>query len=171
VDVGITTRLPRLCIAQAERANPVYRAFVAGSATVQPMRAGRTLASAIQIGDPVSAPRAMKALRAMNGVVEDATEDELADACARGDRTGLYTCPHTGVALAALIKLRGRGVVGADDRVVVISTAHGLKFSELKLGYHEGALRDVTATRANAPTRLPADVDRVAEAIRSVTLG
>ncbi len=45
----------------------------------------------------------------MNGVVEQATEEELADACARADRTGLYTCPHTGVALACLFKLRDRG--------------------------------------------------------------
>ena len=51
----------------------------------------------------------MAALKAMNGVVEQATEEELADACARADRTGLYTCPHTGVALACLFKLRERG--------------------------------------------------------------
>jgi threonine synthase len=165
VDVGITTTLPRLCIAQAERANPVYRAFVANAESVAPIEARRTYASAIQIGNPVSAPRAMKALRAMDGVVEQATEDELADACARGDRTGLYACPHTGVALAALIKLRARGVVKPEDRTVVISTAHGLKFTEFKLGYHEGTLRDVTASRRNTPVEMPADIERVAAAI------
>jgi threonine synthase len=162
VDLGLTTRLPRLCIAQAAHANPMYRAFVAGADAVTPMQAERTLASAIQIGNPVSAPRAMKAIRAMNGVVEQATEDELADACARADRTGLYTCPHTGVALAALFKLRARGVVREDERVVVVSTAHGLKFTELKTAYHEGTLRDVRATYANRPIELPADVERVA---------
>ena len=94
-----------------ERANPMYRAFVAGKDVVEPVVAKKTLASAIQIGNPVSAPRAMAALKAMNGVVEEATEDELADACARADRTGLYTCPHTGVALACLFKLRARGVI------------------------------------------------------------
>lgn len=165
VDLGVTERLPRLCVAQSARANPMYRAFVDGSSAVTPIRAERTLASAIQIGNPVSAPRAMKALAAMSGVVEEATEDDLADAAAQADRTGLYACPHTGVALAALRKLRTRGVVSATDRCVVVSTAHGLKFTEFKLGYHDGKLPDVNARRANRPIELPADVERVAREI------
>jgi len=163
--LGLTARLPRLCVAQAERANPMYRAVVAGKTTVTPVHAERTLASAIQIGNPVSAPRAMKALAAMNGVVEEATEDELADASAQADRAGLYTCPHTGVALAALRKLRARGVVGSRERCVVVSTAHGLKFTEFKLGYHEGTLADVRCRRANHAVELPPDVERVAAEI------
>jgi len=166
--LGVVARMPRLCVAQAANANPMYRAFVAGAEEVLPVKAERTHASAIQIGNPVSAPRAMVALRAMHGIVEEASEDELADACARADRTGLYTCPHTGVALAALIKLRARGVVKADDRVVVVSTANGLKFTEFKLGYHERTLTDVNAVHANAPRVLPADVERVAAAIAAL---
>jgi len=165
LDLGVTTRLPRLCVAQAERANPMYRAFVSGAETVTAMHAEGTLASAIQIGNPVSAPRAMKALRAMNGVVEQATEDELADAGARADRTGLYTCPHTGVALAAVFKLRAAGVVRQDERVVVVSTAHGLKFTEMKTAYHEGTLGGVRSVHANRPVELPADVERIAREI------
>ncbi len=38
-----------------------------------------------------------------------------------------------GVALAALTKLRERQVIGKDDRVVVVSTAHGLKFTHSKV--------------------------------------
>ncbi|MBC7052130.1 threonine synthase, partial [Salmonella enterica subsp. enterica serovar Enteritidis] len=74
----------------------MYRAFLAGAQEVTPVVAEPTQASAIRIGNPVSAPRAMAALRGMNGVVEEATESELADACARADRTGLYADPHTG---------------------------------------------------------------------------
>lgn len=44
------------------------------------------------------------------------------DAAARADLTGMFNCPHTGVALAALIKLRDRGVIGKNDRTVVVST-------------------------------------------------
>ncbi len=165
---GLITRMPRLCVAQAANANPMYRAFAAGASSVAPIAAEKTHASAIQIGNPVSAPRAMAALRAMDGVVEEATEDELADACARADRTGLYTCPHTGVALAALFKLRAKGIVNATDRVVVISTASGLKFTEFKLGYHEDSLHDVRASRRNAARFLPADVERVAKEIAAI---
>jgi threonine synthase len=162
-ELGVTDRLPRLCIAQAAKANPMYRAFIANSAVVTPVVAEPTQASAIRIGNPVSAPRAMAALRGMNGVVEEATESELADACARADRTGLYACPHTGVALACAIKLRGRGVIGEQERVVVISTASALKFTEFKLGYHESKLPEVASRLANVPVELPPDVDVISE--------
>jgi len=164
-ELGLVAKIPRLCVAQAERANPMYRAFVAGKDVVEPIVAEQTLASAIQIGNPVSAPRAMAALKAMNGVVEQASEEELADACARADRTGLYTCPHTGVALACLFKLRERGLVDPKHRVVVVSTANGLKFTEFKLAYHERRIPGVDARRANDPIFLEPDVEVVAKAI------
>jgi threonine synthase len=164
-DLGLVARMPRLCVAQAERANPMYRAFKAGRTVVDPIQAGTTLASAIQIGNPVSAPRAMAALQAMNGVVEQATEDELAEACARADRTGLYTCPHTGVALACLFKLRAQGLIERDQRVVVVSTANGLKFTEFKLAYHERRIPGIEARRANDPIYMAPDADQVARAI------
>lgn len=99
----------------------------------EPVKAKTTFASAIQIGDPVSIDRAIMALNATNGIVEEATEEELMDAAARADLTGMFNCPHTGVALAALTKLREKNVIGKDDRVVVISTAHGLKFTSSKV--------------------------------------
>ena len=40
-----------------------------------------------------------------------------------------------GVALAVLLKLVERGQIKSTDRVVVISTAHGLKFTGFKIGY------------------------------------
>ena len=80
------------------------------------------------------------ALQAFDGIVEQATEDELADASARADRTGMFNCPHTAVALAALEKLIARGQVRKTDRVIVVSTANGLKFSEFKTGYHTHTL-------------------------------
>ena len=168
-DLGLIARMPRLCVAQAERANPMYRAYVAGSEVIEPVVAKETVASAIQIGNPVSGPRAMAALRAMNGVVEEATEQELADACARADRTGLYTCPHTGVALACLFKLRAKGLIETNQRVVVVSTANGLKFTEFKLAYHERRVAGVESKDANDPIFMKPDVDRVAAAIAEMS--
>jgi threonine synthase len=168
LELGLVARAPRLCIAQAAHANPMYRAYIAGKDVVEPIHAETTLASAIQIGNPVSAPRAMAALRAMNGVVEQASENELAEACARADRTGLYTCPHTGVALACLFKLRDAGLIEPHHRVVVVSTANGLKFTEFKLAYHELRLKGINARRANAPVVMEPDVERVAQAIEAM---
>jgi threonine synthase len=164
-ELGIISRLPRLVCAQAERANPLYRSFLAGFEKYQPLRARKTLASAIQIGDPVSVHRAVTVLKEFDSVVEQASEEELADAAALADRTGLFNCPHTGVALAALLKLVGRQWIRPHERVVVISTAHGLKFTDFKRRYHEGKIRGVASRHANRPVELPADYTLARDAI------
>jgi threonine synthase len=163
-ELGLISRLPRIVCAQAEHANPLYRAYKNGW-RYEPIVAQPTAATAIQIGDPVSINRAIGVLKRFDGIVEQATEDELADAVARADRTGAYACPHTGVALAATFKLIERGVIGKSDRVVVVSTAHGLKFSRFKVDYHERTLPEVTSRLANPPLELPADVDAVRRAL------
>ncbi len=164
-DLGLIQKLPRICVAQAHNANPLYRSFVEGFRTFAPIAAQPTLASAIQIGNPVSIRRAIHTLQRFNGLVEEATEQELADESALADRTGMFNCPHTGVALAALRKLVDRGIIGPDQRVVVISTAHGLKFADQKAGYHTGTLPAVHPTHGNRPVELDPDLERVADAI------
>jgi threonine synthase len=165
-DLGLIQKLPRICVAQAAAANPLYRAYKQGWETFEPLTAKPTLASAIQIGNPVSFGKAVRALRAFDGVVEIASEAELADASAEADLDGLFTCPHTGVALAALAKLAARGQITRDQRVVVISTASGLKFADFKIGYHEATLAGVPAPRhRNVPVELPEQYDAVREAL------
>lgn len=165
LDLGLIRRLPRIVCAQAAAANPLYESFRKDFKEFSPMKAGETLASAIRIGDPVSYEKAVKTLKEFAGIVEEATEDELADAAARADRTGLFNCPHTGVALAALLKLIAHGTISKKDRVVVISTANGLKFPEFKIRYHEGTLAKIDGRHRNEPVSLRADLGAVREAI------
>jgi threonine synthase len=161
LEMGLITKAPRICVAQAAHANPLYLSYQNGFRDFQPVTAKKTLASAIQIGAPVSFHRAVRALKRFNGVVEEASEEELADAAARGDRVGLFNDPHTGVALACTEKLIARGVIEKEQKVVVISTAHGLKFSEFKTGYHNGTLEGVRSNYANRPVSCEPDVDAV----------
>ncbi|MEA3407530.1 MAG: threonine synthase [Chloroflexota bacterium] len=163
--LGLIDRLPSLVAAQSQRANPFYLSYLNDFKGLVTLKAGKTLASAIQIGNPVSYEKAVQVMRQFDGLVEQATEDELADAAARADLTGMYADPHTGVALAVLFKLLERGVIHPDERVVVISTAHGLKFTDFKMGYHEGTLEGVESKRRNMPIELPPDVDIVRETI------
>ncbi len=163
--LGMIERRPRIACAQAANANPLYESYLKDFREFKPKKAKKTLASAIQIGDPVSVQKAIQMLKEFDGVVEQATEDELANAAALADTTGLFCCPHTGVALSALFKLKDRGIIKPDDRVIVISTAHGLKFTDFKLKYHTGKLRKVEATHMNGPIKLPAEYDRVIDTI------
>ena len=160
-ELGIINRRPRIACAQAANANPLYESYLTGFKEFKPVKAKKTLASAIQIGDPVSVQKAIRMLKEFDGVVEQSTEDELANAAALADTTGLFCCPHTGVALSALFKLKDRGIIKSGDKVIVISTAHGLKFTDFKLKYHTGKLRGVEAAYANRPIDLPAEYDTV----------
>ncbi|HXX56567.1 MAG TPA: threonine synthase [Thermodesulfovibrionales bacterium] len=164
-DLDLIARLPRIVVAQAERANPLYRSYLKNFETFEPMHAEKTLASAIQIGNPVSVQKAIRTLKKFDGIVADATEQELADAAALGDTTGMFNCPHTGVALAALMKLIKAGKIDKSEHVVVISTAHGLKFTDFKVGYHEGSL-GFPCRYANKPIELPARMDAIKEALQ-----
>jgi threonine synthase len=164
-ELGLIERLPRLACAQSDRANPLYLSFLSGYREFKSVKAQKTLASAIQIGEPVSYERALKVLRVFDGIVEQVSEDELASAAAKADQTGLFSGPQTGVAIAALIKLIERKEISSKDRVVVISTANGLKFTDFKVRYHDSTLDDVTSHHANPPLELPADIHAVNQAI------
>src|SRR5258706_523945 len=154
--------------AYAAAANPLYLAFK-NNWEFHPVTAKPTLASAIQIGNPVSVKKAIRTLQKYDGIVEQATESELADAAARADRTGMFNCPHTGVALAVLIKLRDRGQIGPHERAVVISTANGLKFTDFKVAYHAGTLAGVNSKLANKPVELPNDYDAVRRTVEQAS--
>jgi threonine synthase len=164
-ELGMINRLPRIVCVQASKANPLYQSYLKGFKEFRPIQAQMTLASAIQIGNPVSINKAIKILKLFNGVVEQATEDELANAAALADKTGLFNCPHTGVALAVLFKLLKRNEIKKDERIVIISTAHGLKFTDFKVKYHENQLEEVESKYANAPVELPPVYDKVKKAI------
>ena len=165
--LGLISRSPRICVAQAANAAPLYHAYQSGFENFKSVTAGDTQASAIRIGNPVSVERAIRVLRDFGGVVEAATESELSEASARADRAGAYTCPHTGVALAAVEKLARNGSILPDERVVVVSTANGLKFTGFKTGYHESALPEVSSQAPNRPIELSHDY----AAIRRTVLG
>ena len=88
------------------------------------------------------------------------------DAAARADLTGMFNCPHTGVALSALTKLRERGVIAPSDRTVVVSTAHGLKFTQSKVAYHTNDIAGMACRYANPPVNVKEDFGAVMDVLK-----
>ena len=88
------------------------------------------------------------------------------------DAPGRATCgaSHsiTGVALAVLLKLIDQKKIGPKERVVVVSTANGLKFTDFKVAYHDKKLEGMAAPYANRPVELPNDYDAVRRALDSL---
>lgn len=164
-DLGLINKFPKIVCAQSQNANPLYLSYLKGFKEFNPIKAKKTLANAIQIGNPVSVNKAIRILKEFDGIVEQASEQELADAAALVDKTGTFNCPHTGVALAVFLKLHEKKLFNPKDKVVIISTAHGLKFVEFKIGYHKKELEGITPDYPNQPIELPNEYNKVVDAI------
>ncbi len=157
-ELGVIGRLPRIAGAQAEAADPFFRSFLTGFSERVTRTAGETEASAIRIGAPVSHPRARREIELSNGTVTRVSEAELMEAAALANRHGLAICPNSAVALAGAGKLRREGAIGRDETVVVVATAHALKFSGAAIRYHGSGAR-----HANPARSLPASLEAVVE--------
>ncbi|HEV2719619.1 MAG TPA: threonine synthase [Thermoanaerobaculia bacterium] len=123
---GWIERMPRLAAIQASGANPFYQSY--REDFVQRHRVdAETVASAIRIGDPVSYEKAVAAIRATNGVVEQVTDEELMAAKGEIDRMGIGCEPASATTLAGVRKLRAAGVMRDGERIVCVLTGHILK--------------------------------------------
>jgi threonine synthase len=167
-DLGIIEKLPRIIVAQAHNANPLYLSFQKNFEEFHSIEAKKTYASAIQIGNPVSIEKAIRTLKKFNGIVEEAFEEEFADAAARCDLHGLYNDPHTGVALAAMFKQIEKNNIKAGELVVIISTANGLKFTEFKTNYHENKIEKINAKYVNNIIKADAKISSVIDIIKKL---
>lgn len=170
--LGPRGRLPRLAVIQAEGAAPLYRMLAAAASRLTPVDDPQTLATAIKIGAPVSWPKAVRELRATNGVCEMVSEQEIADAKAVIGRAGIGCEPASAATLAGVKKLVAAGTIRASETVVAVLTGHLLKDPNYILRYHGGELEcggvRLESSFANQPRILPADPARIEAAIREL---
>lgn len=127
--LGWAHRFPRLVAAQSQAAAPIVAALRNDGARVEPVAAGPTVAESIQVGDPRALGlRALRAVRASNGAGVALTDEEILAAQALlGRLAGIFAEPSAAASLAAAVRLRGEGVIGAEDTVVCNVTGNGLK--------------------------------------------
>ncbi|MGO9863619.1 MAG: threonine synthase, partial [Terriglobales bacterium] len=149
-DLKLISRLPKLSIIQAHGANPFYRSVREfGGKKIEPMTAD-TLATAIRIGNPASWRKALRALEATGGEVEEVSEVEIAAAKAEIGADGIGCEPASAVTLAGLKKLRRSGFVKSGESVVLILTGHLLKDPDFTIKFHRGDLFAGTSDQAEA---------------------
>jgi threonine synthase len=171
-EAGLISTLPRLSIIQAEGANPFYRMMHSGVQNLVPVQA-ETMATAIRIGNPASWKKARRVLQATDGVVEQVSELEIAQAKAEIGADGVGCEPASAVTLAGLKKLVKRGFVKRSEQVVLILTGHLLKDPEFTLRFHRGDLfsgaEDTTelVRQQRAPIVLDATADEVLRALEA----
>ena len=124
--LGWISRLPRLVAAQAEGSQAIKNAFE-GDGTIRPVTED-TLADSISVALPRNGVMAVQDLRSSGGIAVTVSDDEILEAMPLLGRTaGLFAEPAAAAAVAVLVKLVERGDIASGERVVVLSTGHGLK--------------------------------------------
>jgi threonine synthase len=124
-----------------------------------------TVATAIKIGNPASYERGVHAIMETNGVVLSVADEELLEAKAAIDASGVGCEPASAVTLAGLRRLIDRGQVKSSDRVVAVLTGHILKDPGLLLRYHQEL--DPPPPGANRPLVIDPDLREVERALRT----
>jgi len=162
--LGLIPRLPKIAVIQASGANPFASAFKAGNPVV-PLASAETRATAIRIGDPISWRKSLRGVVASGGVVDEVTDQEILDAKAKLDASGIGAEPASCAAVAGARKLVAAGVIGRGERVVGILTGHLLKDPEIVVDYHRGALAGIQSNFANALRRSEANLSAVLAAM------
>ena len=122
--MGLTDKLPKMIGFQSEGCSPIVNAFKKDYTMVSPVDNPKTLATAIECGDPLDGKKALNALRDSGGFAETLTDQEIVDAqllLAREE--GLFVEPSGAVSLAGYLKVRKK----LNGKVVCVLTGHGLK--------------------------------------------
>jgi threonine synthase len=138
--LGLTAKVPRISVIQAQGANPLVRAMSEfGGEKLESVKA-QTRATAIRIGNPASWRKAVHVIRQTGGWVEQVSEAEIAIAKAEIGAEGIGCEPASAVTLSGLKKLMQQGKIGHEDSVVLILTGHTLKDPDYTIQYHRGEL-------------------------------
>jgi len=130
-ELDIINNVPMMTGIQASRSAPIVDAFSRGLSQIEPLADPQTVATAIRIGNPINAPKALRAIRQSNGVAESVTDQEILKAqkdLARLEGIGVE--PASAASLAGLRKLIAQGTVDRDEVVVCVTTGHLLKDPE-----------------------------------------
>jgi threonine synthase len=191
--LGLIDRIPRLAVINAAGANTLYRLYeeqglrwnqgnpqrerVEGyyKQMEETGQRAATVASAIEINQPVNFYKCLRALETCDGVVREVSDQEILDAKAQVGAGGLGCEPASGASVAGARKLRQEGVIAAGDRVVCVLTGHLLKDPDATVAYHTDnaeMFQRVLASRgvehasfANRAVVVPNDLEQIVEAI------
>ena len=136
--LGLIEYLPKMTGIQAEGAAPIANAIQTGSEGIVPILQPDTIATAIRIGAPVSWKKALRAIRESKGTAETVSDQEILEAqkmLARSE--GLFVEPASASSLAGLKKMRESGQIDQDERVICVTTGHGLKDPDIAIKISE----------------------------------
>lgn len=163
--LDLIDNIPKIAAIQAEGANPFYETWKNNLSELKSLKNPETIASAIKIGNPVSWKKALRAINITNGVVEQVSDQEILDAKAIVDSSGIGCEPASAASVAGAKKLLEKGIISEDEQVVCIITGNLLKDTDSTINYHLSNLRGIKPKYANKPISIEPTIEAVKKAI------
>lgn len=159
--LGLIKRMPRIAIVQAEGASPFYQSWKQNFEDQVTMRA-ETVATAIRIGNPTNYAKAKRAIERTGGLVVCVTDQDIMDAKACVDATGIGCEPASAASVAGVRQLVDQGEIKPNDEVVAILTGNLLKDPDAVIDYHAGGMEHIAPNYSNQIHQINADFDALA---------
>ena len=120
---------PRMIAVQSEQTAPLVAAFAAGDPDTEPVTAGETIATGLNVPGGVGHFRVLEILKASGGAAVAVPEDQIGPVMGAVFREkGWWLCPEGAACLAALESLVECDLIEAGDRVVVVNTGSFEKY-------------------------------------------
>ncbi len=124
-EAGYIEEIPKMIGVQARGANPIYRAFKERREYIEPVHNPETVATAIRIGAPVNAKKALRAIYESKGFAMEVTDEEIVNAQKLLAKKGIGVEPASAASYAGFLKCDEE-----FDSVVCVTTGHLLKDPE-----------------------------------------
>ena len=130
----VSGELPKIHAAQAAGCAPVVHALESGAEHPEVVKPN-TIAKSIAIGNPADGYQVLQTVRATGGSGTAVSDEQIVGAIRLlAETEGIFTEPAGGTTLAGTIDLIRRGIIGADETVVVCVTGNGYKTAEVVSG-------------------------------------
>jgi threonine synthase len=117
-----------VCI-QSSASTPIVRALESGSPDIEPLPAGRTLATGLNVAQNVGHINVLKIVRASGGCGVEVSDESIRQTIREEwNQRRFAWSPEGAATVAALPELADRGMIGPGDRVVLVNTASAEKY-------------------------------------------
>lgn len=123
---------PRMVSVQSEGCAPIVRAFEANQETAEPWQNAATIADGLRVPAAVGDFLILRAIRESGGTALAVSDSEITEAVREmGRQEGLFVAPEAAATLVALKRLLASEVIHREERVVLMVTGSGLKYSHV----------------------------------------
>ena len=122
-------KAPRLVAVQASGCAPIVRALEQGEESAAEWENPQTTAWGLRVPRAVADFLILRAIRETGGTAVAVTEDEIAAGWRDFALEGMFVAPEAAAGFAGIRRLRDKGLVGAEETVILVVTGNGLKYS------------------------------------------